>query len=152
MASIVDPDEYCYHSPLGVLVVRLDGDAVAYCRFEDSGVSGQELRGPVREALDAYFKGADTLDAIVTAAVGSDFSMAVWQATRKVPYGTTATYADIAAVIGRPKACRAVAAALRANPVQLFVPCHRIVGSDGRLGGYRAGIDVKKALLVLEQK
>jgi len=82
---------------------------------------------------------------------GTAFQVQVWTALRQIPPGETATYAQIAQRIGRPKAVRAVGAACGANPVAVIIPCHRVVGSDGKLTGYRWGTDRKRALLKREQ-
>lgn len=81
---------------------------------------------------------------------GSPFQRMVWQALREIPAGTTATYGDIAERIGRPRAVRAVAQACAANPLAVVVPCHRVVGRDGALTGYRWGVERKRALLERE--
>jgi len=82
---------------------------------------------------------------------GTPFQLAVWDASTKIPYGETRTYAEIAQQINNPKAVRAVGAAIGANPVLFAVPCHRIVAKSGSLSGFRAGIDVKRKLLELEK-
>jgi len=84
--------------------------------------------------------------------IGTDFQQAVWQASANIPYGETKTYSEIAEQIGRPKAIRAVGTAIGANPLLVIIPCHRIVAKDGGLAGFRAGIDMKKFLLQLENK
>lgn len=81
---------------------------------------------------------------------GSVFQLAVWRALMAIPYGQTRTYGEIADQIGRPSAVRAVARAVGANPVAFLVPCHRVIGKDGRLTGYRGGIALKETLLELE--
>jgi O-6-methylguanine DNA methyltransferase len=78
------------------------------------------------------------------------FQQAVWQATQRIPYGETRSYGWIAQAIGRPRAARAVGQALGANPTPIVVPCHRVVTSDGRLGGFGGGLDLKRRLLALE--
>ena len=78
------------------------------------------------------------------------FKQAVWEATRAIPYGETRSYEWIAQRIGRPNAARAVGQALRQNPFLIVVPCHRIIGKDGRLTGFSCGIDIKKRLIELE--
>lgn len=80
----------------------------------------------------------------------SDFQIAVWNELLRIKRGSTYTYTDIAAAIGRPSAVRAVASAIGSNPVSLIVPCHRVLRRDGSLGGYRWGLPVKIALLELE--
>ena len=79
------------------------------------------------------------------------FQRRVWEALRRIPYGQTRSYAQVARAIGRPRATRAVARACATNPAALVIPCHRVVGADGGLGGYRWGIERKQALLEREQ-
>ncbi len=81
---------------------------------------------------------------------GTPFQRRVWQALLAVPYGRTATYKDIAAALGNPLACRAVGLANSKNPIPIFIPCHRIVGTNGKLTGFRGGLAMKQALLNLE--
>ena len=83
---------------------------------------------------------------------GTSFQLKVWDALRHVPYGKTATYQEIAKQIGMPNAVRAVANAIGANPVAIIIPCHRIIRSDGSLGGYHWGVELKKYLLKLEAR
>lgn len=81
---------------------------------------------------------------------GTAFQESVWNAILKVPYGTTLSYRELAARIGRPEAVRAVGAAVGSNPIPIIVPCHRILGSNGRLTGFAGGLKVKERLLELE--
>ena len=81
---------------------------------------------------------------------GTEFQKSVWRELGKIPYGETRSYAQIAAAIGTPKAVRAVGAANGSNPVAIVVPCHRVIGSGGRLTGYGGGLPLKKRLLELE--
>ena len=82
---------------------------------------------------------------------GTPFQEKVWTALQAIPYGQTHTYSDIAEQIGRPSAVRAVGAAIGANPILITIPCHRVIGKDGFLTGYRGGIEMKKKLLELEK-
>jgi AraC family transcriptional regulator, regulatory protein of adaptative response / methylated-DNA-[protein]-cysteine methyltransferase len=82
---------------------------------------------------------------------GTAFQQQVWQALRKIPYGETKTYSEIAQDLGKPKAVRAIGNACGANPVALIIPCHRVVRNDGSLGGYRWGIERKQQLIEQEQ-
>ncbi len=84
--------------------------------------------------------------------VGTPFQLLVWHALRKVPFGETLSYGDLAARIGRPKSARAVGAANARNPVAIVVPCHRILGAGGSLSGYAAGLEAKHALLEHEAR
>jgi len=83
---------------------------------------------------------------------GTAFQEAVWQELRKIPEGETRSYADIAAAIGKPKAVRAVGSANGANNVAVLIPCHRVVRSDGTMGGYAYGLEIKQSLLEKEMK
>lgn len=82
---------------------------------------------------------------------GTPFQIAVWNALCQIPYGSTQSYSDIAAYIQKPASVRAVGAAIGANPVLISVPCHRVIGKNGKLTGYRGGLDMKTRLLELER-
>jgi methylated-DNA-[protein]-cysteine S-methyltransferase len=83
---------------------------------------------------------------------GTEFQMAVWKALSEIPYGETQSYSDIASYIKKPAAVRAVGTAIGANPVLITVPCHRVVGKNGSLTGYRGGLEMKTKLLELERQ
>lgn len=100
--------------------------------------------------LAEYFAGQRTAFDIPLLFTGSDFQNAVWNELTHVPYGTTLSYAELAQRIGRPNAVRAVANANAQNPISIFVPCHRIIGSNHKLTGYGGGLPAKEALLRLE--
>jgi methylated-DNA-[protein]-cysteine S-methyltransferase len=82
---------------------------------------------------------------------GTDFQKQVWQAIGEIPAGKTITYGELAAAVGRPRASRAVANACGKNPLPLFIPCHRVVAANGKIGGFSAGLPWKKLLLSAEQ-
>lgn len=82
--------------------------------------------------------------------VGTDFQKRVWKALEKIPFGTTKSYGEIACEIGAPKASRAVGAANGKNPLSIIVPCHRVIGTNGKLTGFAGGLEVKEKLLNLE--
>jgi len=107
--------------------------------------------GDLPERLCRYARGERVAfpDALDLSAV-SPFQRAVWQTTREIPYGQTRSYGWLASRVGKPRAARAVGQALGANPWPIIVPCHRVVASDGRLGGYGGGLDTKERLLRLE--
>lgn len=139
-------------SPLGVLVVAGDDAGVRRLAFD-----GEVGAGPPSDPLGAgaaverWLSGEfDALDAVPVAAEGTVFQREVWAALRRIPAGTTTTYAALAASIGRPTAVRAVARANATNPVAVVVPCHRVIGSDGRLVGYAGGLRRKRWLLAHE--
>lgn len=102
------------------------------------------------DLLNAYMQGRRDKFTLPLDLAGTSFQLSVWQALSEIPYGETRSYADIAARIGKPAAVRAVASAIGANPALIFVPCHRVIGKDGALRGYRGGLDMKKSLLQLE--
>lgn len=144
-------------SPWGPLRLQGTEPGLTGARFLDPERDPQpspEVPDPIREAaeaLDAYFAGtADALDTVpVDLSGGTSFQQDVWHALRAVPAGETRSYAWVAERIGRPDAARAVGQAVGANPTVLVVPCHRIVPSDGGLGGYSAhgGTELKRRIL-----
>ena len=102
----------------------------------------------VRAALEGYFAGnLSAVNDVGVASAGTPFQQTVWRALRDIPPATTLTYGALAARIGRPSASRAVGAANGANPIAIIVPCHRVIGAQGRLTGYGGGIDRKRWLL-----
>jgi len=114
-----------------------------------------EEDGPVleqtREQIDEYLAGRRKRFDVPLLMIGSEFQKSVWNALMQVPYGTTATYLQIARATGNEKAVRAVGNACKANPIGIVVPCHRIIGSDGSLVGYGGGLPLKERLLNLEK-
>jgi methylated-DNA-[protein]-cysteine S-methyltransferase len=122
-------------------------------RYGENAVALKEARraSAARRALDAYFEGdLDALAPPPVAANGTPFQSEVWAALRQIPVGTTLSYGALATRIGRPKAVRAVGLANGANPIALFVPCHRVIGADASLTGYGGGLDRKRWLLAHE--
>ncbi len=101
--------------------------------------------------LEAYFAGELTDFSLALAPRGTPFQLSVWQALREIPYGATRSYGELARAIGRPKASRAVGAANGSNPLPIVVPCHRVIGSSGKLTGFGGGLEAKAILLSLEQ-
>lgn len=111
----------------------------------------QELAEVIRQ-LDAYFAGELTEFDVKLAPKGTEFQHRVWAALAEIPYGETRTYGQIAETIGQPKASRAVGAANGQNPISIIVPCHRVIGSTGKLTGFGGGLNSKSALLNLERR
>lgn len=108
--------------------------------------------GEIAAQLDAYFAGQRTEFDLGLRLEGTAFQRRVWAALCGVPYGATWSYGALAARIGSPGAARAVGLAVGRNPISIIVPCHRIVGADGRLTGYGGGLERKRLLLELEQR
>lgn len=102
--------------------------------------------------LDEYFAAQRRVFDVPLLTVGTPFQRAVWELLTEIPFGGTRSYAWLAAQLGHPRAVRAVAAANRANALSIFIPCHRVVGSDGSLTGYAGGLAAKRLLLGLEQQ
>lgn len=102
--------------------------------------------------LNEFFSGKRREFDVPLLLAGTEFQRKVWNTLSEVKYGETFTYKDLAKSIGRPKSVRAVANAVGANPVSIFIPCHRIVGSDGSLTGYAGGLEAKSFLLQLEKQ
>lgn len=103
-----------------------------------------------KKQLTQYFNQERTEFDIPLLFVGSDFQKQVWDALKEIPYGQTDTYLGLSKKLGNEKAIRAVSSANGANAISIIVPCHRIIGSDGKLVGYAGGLDVKRRLLKLE--
>jgi methylated-DNA-[protein]-cysteine S-methyltransferase len=138
-------------SPIGDLLLVSNGEVLTGVHMTPHpalvGPRDDALLGAVREQLQAYFAG-ELLDFDLPLGLqGTPFQRRVWEALRRIPYGTTASYIDIARRIGRPTAPRAVGAANGRNPIAIIVPCHRVIGADGTLTGYGGGLDRKRWLL-----
>ncbi|MFJ5792760.1 methylated-DNA--[protein]-cysteine S-methyltransferase [Lysinibacillus sp. NPDC093197] len=111
----------------------------------------KEKLTPYVEQLTAYFNGELTEFNLPIHVKGTSFQLAVWDALKELPYGTTTTYSAIAERIGNPKAVRAVGSAIGANPILAIIPCHRVIGKNGKLTGFRSGLTMKEFLLELER-
>src|SRR5512138_165040 len=143
-------------SPIGVLCVEASDRGVFGLSFSDRGPARAGVSARARahleaaeEALAAYFDGRPPRLPVLDLR-GTPFQLAVWSALREIPWGEVRTYGDVAAELGRAGGARAVGAANGQNPVAILVPCHRVVQAGGRLGGFSAGVDVKRWLLAHE--
>ena len=116
----------------------------------DEPPDGPELIGAALSQLREYFSGSRQSFDLPLDPHGTMFQRAVWSQVMRIPYGTTATYGDIAQLVGKPRASRAVGGAVGANPLPIIVPCHRVIGAGGDLTGFGSGLAVKEALLRLE--
>ena len=139
-------------TPLGTFRAYVDDGRVRESRFVEGGGAQRAEDRKVADALAAYFAGeVEVIDSLSVEAVGTKFQQRVWNALRKIPVGETASYSEIADAIGCPGAARAVGSANASNPVGIIVPCHRVVRSDGSLGGYGFGVERKRWLLEHER-
>lgn len=152
----MDNNEYIgYHScSIGTLRIKAKEEAITAIEFVEN--KGEEKLNSVivqcKKQLDEYFQGnRKSFHVHVCFNKGTEFQIRVWNALKEIPYGTTVSYKDIAEKIGNPKAVRAVGGANNKNPISIIVPCHRVIGKNGKLIGYGGGIDKKEFLLKLER-
>lgn len=158
-----------YSSPVGELILGSLGDELCMCDWVSEkqpfascqricrhlGVEWEEGSSAVIELaagqLDEYFKGQRSEFSVPVKFAGTRFQKIVWAGLLKIPYGTTVSYAEVAWRINHPNGVRAVASAIARNPISIIVPCHRVIGSNGKLTGYAGGLGAKQHLLALEQ-
>lgn len=147
---------FVYESALGPLTIAEKDGALINVGFGEFIRSGEikEETALIAEAwkqLQEYFEGNRKQFILPLAPEGTAFQQKVWEALQTIPYGEVRTYGQIAAQIGEPKACRAVGMANHNNPVGIIIPCHRVIGVNGKLTGYAGGLDKKEKLLQLEK-
>lgn len=139
--------------PIGKMTLQERNDALIAASLQELP-EGRKQDTPLlrlaEEQLLSYFAGERRAFDLPLCMQGTPFQMQVWQALREIPYGETRSYGDIARAIGNSRACRAVGMANNKNPLLIFVPCHRVIGADGGLTGFGAGLSVKEYLLRLE--
>jgi len=147
---------FYYETPIGRIGIAEDGAAVTDVFFGDAPNAEEFEIGQtplLREAGDElleYTDGRRRIFQIPLNPVGTEFEKNVWAALSTIPFGETRSYGDVAKQIGNPKACRAVGRANSVNPIPIFIPCHRVIGSSGKLVGFAGGLDMKRKLLALE--
>jgi methylated-DNA-[protein]-cysteine S-methyltransferase len=147
------------NSPIGELILTSDGGAITGLFMEKQKGGPKPINdwrrddglfNEAAEQLRAYFAGELTEFDLPLALKGTEFQQRVWGELQKIPYGSTISYGELARRIGNPQASRAVGAANGSNPISIIIPCHRLIGSNGKLTGYGGGIERKKFLLDLE--
>ena len=147
---------FFYNTPIGPITIANDGEALTDLIFGSRQLQGNfkatALGNKAANQIQEYLAGKRHYFDLPLAPSGSEFQKAVWEETADIPYGATKTYAEIAQAIGRPRAARAVGHALNQNPLVIVIPCHRVIGSNGKLVGFAGGLDVKQYLLDLERK
>ena len=119
---------------------------------ESKSSAAHSLVEQARSELDAYFAGRLTRFSTPVDPEGTDFQQQVWQALCAIPYGETSTYGQLAIDLGQPNGSRAVGAATGRNPIPIIIPCHRLLGSNGKLTGFAGGLPAKQQLLALESR
>jgi methylated-DNA-[protein]-cysteine S-methyltransferase len=149
-------------SPIGKLLIAGDIQAVRYIGFPKNDAPRDPEAGwihvstePLEQAgrqLREYFAGKRIIFELPLAPEGTEFQKCVWRKLLAIPYGQTISYGELARQIGNPKASRAVGAANGQNPIPILIPCHRVIGANGKLTGFGGGLPIKEALLALEAR
>lgn len=146
---------FVYPTPMGRITLASDGASITRLVFGATELEGAQtptaLTNEAANQVQEYLAGKrETFDLPLDPA-GTSFQKQVWEALRSIPYGQTRTYQQVAQMIGNPNAMRAVGGANNKNPLPILIPCHRVVGANGDLVGYAAGLKIKRFLLDLEQ-
>jgi methylated-DNA-[protein]-cysteine S-methyltransferase len=148
---------YFYQTEIGRIGIVENGEGITAVYFNESEIANKfeleetDLLQEAAKQLQEYFSGTRSIFEIPIILEGTDFQKSVWKALQEIPYGETRSYGDIAKSIGNPKACRAVGMANNRNSIPIFIPCHRVIGSNGKLVGYAGGLEIKKHLLEIEK-
>ena len=152
-----------YFSPIGEMIIVSDGEAICGVWFygqkhflssiDEDIAENDELAifDEVKEWFDDYFRGLSPEINFKLKPFGTDFRMKVWKILGEIPYGQTITYGEIASILSDGMSAQAVGGAVGHNPIAILIPCHRVVGADGRLTGYAGGLERKMELLRLEK-
>lgn len=149
-----------YKSPIGNLIIMEEENAIIKLCFKEQEITNikdiQEFETPLlkkaKKQLEEYFEGKRKKFDLALRLNGTSFQNKVWKALLNIPYAKTCSYKDIAKNIGNENASRAVGNANNKNPLPIFIPCHRVIGSNGKLIGYAGGLDIKIKLLELERE
>ena len=159
-----------YNSPCGELILASVGNELCLCDWNETPcaernklrlsrymkaefkIETSSILEQTKKQLDEYFAGNRKIFDIPLHPVGTDFQKKVWNALLDIPYGETRSYKEIAINIGKPNGIRAVAGAIGANGISIFIPCHRVIGSDHSLTGFAGGLPAKRILLEIESE
>lgn len=147
-------DSILIQTPIGNVLAQADDKALYSLDFTNSDASQTNSKNPLllqlKTELKGYFEGKRKKFTVPLAPLGTPFQTSVWNTLCRIPYGETISYATEAEMLGRPTAVRAVANANGKNPISILIPCHRVIASNGGIGGYSGGIWRKEFLLKLE--
>lgn len=149
---------FFYETKLGAIGIEENNGFISNVYFgkenisKDINVKETDILKEASSQLNKYINGEIKEFNLPLSPKGTEFMNEVWASLCKVPYGEVLTYKEMGEMIGRPKAARAVGLACNRNPIPIFIPCHRIVGSNGKLTGYLGGIDIKEKLLNIENR
>lgn len=149
---------FFYSTSIGKIGIADNGEAITNIYFsgeitpKDAEIKETALIREAAAQLNDYLAGKRKVFEVPVVLVGTAFQQTVWKALTAIPYGETRSYKEIAESIDQPKACRAVGMANNKNPIAVFVPCHRVIGANGKLVGYAGGLDIKERLLGMEKQ
>jgi len=148
---------FYYETPIGKIGIVEDNMAIIQVCFgegihNDITINETPLLKRASEQLHEYFSGKRKIFDLPLVLKGTEFQQKVWKALQEIPYSTTCSYKDIARNIGNIKACRAVGMANNKNQIPIIIPCHRVIGTNGKLVGYAGGLHIKEKLLEIEKQ
>ena len=149
---------YFYETPIGTIGIAEKDGKITHLYFQtdyrppDTTIRETALLKEAAHQLQDYLSGKLTGFSLPLQPEGTTFMQQVWSRLCEIPYGETASYKSLAENIGKPNAARAVGMANHRNPIPIFIPCHRVIGANGSLVGYRGGVDLKSRLLKLEKE
>lgn len=144
-----------YESPVGILKIGYDNENICYLKTAESIDCENEPSELAERAflqLEEYLRKDRKVFDLPLELSGTAFQMKVWQELLRIPFGRTATYSEIAEKVGNPKSGRAVGMAVHNNPIWIVIPCHRIIGKNGKLTGYAGGMQMKEKLIEIEKQ
>ena len=149
---------FFYQTDLGEIGIAENGNAVTNLYFQrehiprDAVVFETDILKEAGKQLQSYLSGKLRDFTLPLAPAGTEFMLRIWESLRAIPYGETRSYQEIAQSVGNKKASRAVGLANKRNQIPIFIPCHRVIGTNGKLTGYRGGLEIKAHLLELEKQ
>lgn len=148
---------FFYDTTIGKIGIAEDGTSITNVYFEDekgakdANLIETPLLKEAANQINEYFNGNRKSFELPISPSGTEFQKSVWKALQEIPYGETRSYKEIAIAVGNEKACRAVGMANNKNPISIIIPCHRVIGTNGKLVGYAGGLKVKDYLLKMEK-
>lgn len=148
------PITYTFSSPIGIVWLTEEREAITHIELTDccdTLSSPTPLLCEAERQITEYLNGTRRKMDFAIRMEGTPFQLRVWQALQQIPYGSTRSYGELATLLGNPGASRAVGMACNKNPLLLIVPCHRVIGANGKLTGFACGLDIKRYLLLLEK-
>lgn len=148
---------FFYDTKIGKIAIIDNGNEITDMElaegtdYKDINVNETTLIKEAAKQLEEYLNGSRTTFDLPLNPQGTEFQRSVWKALCDIPFGETRSYKQVAIAVGNPKASRAIGMANNKNPIMIFVPCHRVIGSNGKLVGYAGGLDIKEKLLSIEK-